>query len=144
MHPAFSLPSVQLSFYLPLPFDRYEESQCVSCIIVYCCVIYVLYSFAVPPTIAPFKWPPIVAGHRTSKTCEVPTGDLPIRITWFWNGKVMSSARGVSVDSKDFQSYLTFSEVKPEHRGRYTCKAENKAGSVSFSEELVVNGMLVV
>ena len=44
------------------------------------------------------------------------------------------------MDTKDFLSYLTFSEVKAAHRGRYTCKAENAAGSASYSEELVVHG----
>ncbi|XP_065056612.1 cell adhesion molecule DSCAM-like [Rhopilema esculentum] len=93
----------------------------------------------VPPTIAPFKWTPIEAGHRTSKTCQVPTGDLPIKITWYWNGKIIISGNGVTVDTKDFLSYLTFSEVKAAHRGRYTCKAENAAGSASYSEELLVH-----
>ena len=95
---------------------------------------------SVPPTIAPFQWTPIEAGHRTSKTCQVPTGDLPIRITWYWNGKIINNNNGVSIDNKDFLSHLLFSEVKAEHRGRYTCKAENKAGSTSYSEELVVQG----
>lgn len=102
-----------------------------------------LYSFAVPLTIAPFKWTPIEAGHRTSKTCEVPTGDLPITITWFLNGRVITNGNGVSVETKDFRSHLTFSEVKATHRGRYTCRAENKAGSTSYSEELIVRGMSV-
>ena len=98
-------------------------------------------SHPVPPTIAPFEWTPIEAGHRTSKTCQVPTGDLPIRITWYWNGKIINDKNGVSIDNNAFLSHLLFSEVKAEHRGRYTCKAENAAGSASYSEELVVHGM---
>lgn len=97
----------------------------------------------VPPTIAPFEWTPIEAGHRTSKTCQVPTGDLPIRITWYWNGKIIRNKNGVSIDNRDFLSHLLFSEVKAEHRGRYTCKAENEAGSASYSEELVVHGKML-
>ncbi len=48
------------------------------------------------------------------------------------------------MDTKDFLSHLIFSEVKAEHRGKYTCKAENKAGYATFSEELVVNGMFLI
>lgn len=94
----------------------------------------------VPPTIAPLEWTPIEAGHRTSKTCQVPTGDYPIRITWYWNGKIIRSTPEKTIYNNDFLSHLQFSEVKAEYRGRYTCKAENNAGSASYSAELVVHG----
>jgi len=93
----------------------------------------------VPPTITPFQWLPTPEGHRTSATCQIPTGDLPIRITWYWNGKIIkNNHNGVSISNRTFLSHLEFSDVKTEHRGRYTCKAENRAGSASYSKELIV------
>ena len=101
--------------------------------------------FSVPPTITPFQWLPTPEGHRTSATCQIPTGDLPIRITWYWNGKIIkNNHNGVSISNRTFLSHLEFSDVKTEHRGRYTCKAENRAGSASYSTELIVQGLSFV
>eukprot|EP00794_Sanderia_malayensis_P011383 gene11383-12569_t len=93
----------------------------------------------VPPTITPIKWAAFEVGHRKVETCEVPTGDMPIKITWYWNGKILENGRGVSIETRGFQSHLTFTVVTALHRGRYTCKAENKAGFALHSGELVIN-----
>ena len=85
-------------------------------------------------------------GDSASIYCSILSGDMPVYIEWFFNGKPISEmdnvervhianvgkkARALSIDSVD------------EHFiGNYTCKATNQAESVYYTAELLVNGIL--
>jgi hypothetical protein len=73
--------------------------------------------------------------------CIVQTGDAPISITWTLKGDVVSSQQGLSTAQIGVRaSILSIDSVGYRHSGVYTCLARNKAGSMSHSAELKVNG----
>lgn len=101
--------------------------------------------FSVIPQIFPFDFGdnPINFGDSTSLTCSVHKGDLPIHFLWLHNNISIGYTLGVSVfkgGSKN--SMLTIDSVTDKHSGVYTCITENKAGVVSYSTILNVNGIL--
>ena len=104
--------------------------------------LFLYYLVTVPPTIMPFNWPQFVTGHRAVLSCTVQTGDLPITITWHWNGKELTNSVGMSIHQLEFSSSVSFRSVTTDHRGRYNCVAENRAGKASQSAEFIVLGML--
>ncbi|XP_072155021.1 cell adhesion molecule Dscam1 isoform X2 [Bemisia tabaci] len=96
----------------------------------------------VPPKIAPFSLPdnPLEAGESVSLHCSATSGDLPINITWWFNGLPVSllSDISVSVVSKRL-SVLEIESIKAFHVGNYTCVGKNDAGNMSHTAELLVN-----
>lgn len=100
--------------------------------------------FLVNPQIVPFFFGdnPINFGDSTSVTCSVHKGDLPINFSWLHNNISIGYIEGIGVfkgGSKN--SMLTIDSVTDKHSGVYTCVAENKAGVVSYSTVLNVNGI---
>ena len=78
-----------------------------------------------------------------SISCGATKGDLPMYITWLFNGKEMHSNDVISITKSGKRiSILTIDSVNYEHAGNYTCVARNKAGFVQHSSELKVIGKL--
>lgn len=95
------------------------------------------------PIISPFQFDgPQNTGSLVVLPCFVPTGDSPIKIKWYLNGKqIIHHLKGVAITSFGSQaSILNINSVEPHHRGEYTCVAENPAGKAKFSARLDVNG----
>lgn len=85
-------------------------------------------------------------GQYQSLQCSVSDGDLPLTISWTFNGQpiVNSDDAEVSVTKMGRRSsVLTIEQVAPEHAGRYVCLAENAAGAVSFAADLRVIGVFL-
>ncbi|XP_068899432.1 cell adhesion molecule Dscam1 isoform X27 [Tenebrio molitor] len=80
------------------------------------------------------------SGDVASLQCTVYKGDLPIKITWLHNNDTIGHNDGIMISkvSKKVSS-LTIDSVQEEHKGSYTCLAENKAGKTSYSTVLNVN-----
>ncbi|XP_049546748.1 Down syndrome cell adhesion molecule-like protein Dscam2 isoform X11 [Anopheles darlingi] len=100
----------------------------------------------VPPKIAPFSFgeEPMNYGESASVTCNIISGDLPIDIEWFFNGKPLSRYHHELDKLKvaDFgkrTKALSIDEVDARYAGLYSCKATNVASSVEYSHELIVN-----
>lgn len=97
-----------------------------------------------PPTINPFYFGelPLPVGQIAQLQCVVPSGDLPLNISWAFPGDDAAVARGVTVMKlAERVSLLMIGAVDPRHVGNYTCVASNAAAAASYSAPLAVKGV---
>ena len=102
-------------------------------------------SFSEPPEIVPFSFgkPQVNEGDFAQLTCSVSRGDQPLKITWSLKGDVISSEPTLTTTMIGTRtSILIINSVGYRHSGLFTCRATNKAGSVSYSTDLKVNGTI--
>ncbi|XP_033322593.1 Down syndrome cell adhesion molecule 2 isoform X5 [Megalopta genalis] len=95
----------------------------------------------VPPKISPFTADrDLHLGERTTLTCSVTRGDLPLSISWLKDGRSMGPSERVSVTNVDqYNSILMIERLSPDHNGNYSCVARNLAAEVSHTQRLVVH-----
>ncbi|XP_071866098.1 Down syndrome cell adhesion molecule 2 isoform X12 [Bombus fervidus] len=95
----------------------------------------------VPPKISPFTADrDLHLGERTTLTCSVTRGDLPLSISWLKDGRSMGPSERVSVTNMDqYNSILMIESLSPDHNGNYSCVARNLAAEVSHTQRLVVH-----
>ncbi|XP_066599034.1 cell adhesion molecule Dscam2 isoform X3 [Prorops nasuta] len=95
----------------------------------------------VPPKISPFTADrDLHLGERTTLTCSVTRGDLPLSISWLKDGRSMGPSERVTVTNVDqFNSILMIESLSPDHNGNYSCVARNLAAEVSHTQRLVVH-----
>ncbi|XP_076265905.1 Down syndrome cell adhesion molecule 1 isoform X35 [Rhynchophorus ferrugineus] len=96
----------------------------------------------VPPQITPFSFgeDTVNSGDVVSVQCIASKGDLPLNITWFFNGKKVDFSLGYTVAQMNKRiSSLSIDSVDAVHAGEYTCVAENPAGRDGYSTRLDVN-----
>ena len=73
--------------------------------------------------------------------CVVLNGDAPFTFTWSMQGEVVHTEPGLTTNQIGGRtSMLTINSIGHRHSGHYTCTVSNKAGQVSESTELKVNG----
>lgn len=98
------------------------------------------------PVITPFPLgnKPLHIDQFVSMSCAISDGDLPLNIYWTFNNQPIISGENDLTISKlgKRSSVLTIDNVKGSDAGNYSCLAENKAGSSSYSTELKVIGAL--
>lgn len=110
-------------------------------------IIFYFHSVIVFPQILPFDFgsEPMNSGDTISVACSINKGDLPLKITWFLNGKNAEIISGVIVNRVNKKlSTLSIDNIDETHAGVYECVAENSAGKNSFSAMLHVTGILFV
>ena len=81
-------------------------------------------------------------GAFAQVSCIVSEGDEPLAISWSFHGSSINSA-GLDIVTTPIGSrgsMLIISSVGHRHRGNYTCKASNAAGTRSQTATLRVNG----
>ena len=84
---------------------------------------------------------PVNQGDFVQLMCNVRRGDKPLSLTWSLKGDVISSDAAMTTTMIGMHtSLLSISSVDYHHSGVYTCRAENPAGVISHSAELLVNG----
>lgn len=96
------------------------------------------------PQIQPFSFgeKPLFLGESATVQCSINSGDLPIRFSWFLNGKPVEDVNGFSLGSFGKKtSVLGIESVSEEHAGQYTCVASNRAGQITSTTELIVQGI---
>ena len=96
-----------------------------------------------PPKIMPFSFGTEVMneGAFTQLSCVVTEGDMPLSISWSFHGHNLTSGLGIQTSNMGPRaSILMINSVGHRHRGSYTCTASNKAGKVSYTTKLSVNG----
>ncbi|XP_023316145.1 Down syndrome cell adhesion molecule-like protein Dscam2 [Trichogramma pretiosum] len=95
----------------------------------------------VPPKISPFTADQdLHLGERTTLTCSVSRGDLPLTIFWLKDGRSMGPSERVTVTSVDqFNSILMIEALTQDHNGNYSCVARNAAAEVSHTQRLMVH-----
>lgn len=101
------------------------------------------FSTIVPPKIVPFSFgdEPSNFGDSASIQCSVTSGDFPIDIVWYLNGKPIDK-NSVSTSKVGKRiNVLNIDSVDGYHAGNYTCVASNLASSVNHTALLIVNGI---
>jgi hypothetical protein len=98
----------------------------------------------VPPQIVPFDFGEAAtnSGDVATVNCVVTKGDFPMNIRWSVNGQPVEHVDGITVGhlSKKI-SALSIDSVEAKHAGEYVCTAQNKAGTITHSATLYVNGI---
>lgn len=98
----------------------------------------------VPPQIMPFTFGDGVSNFEDSiaTQCMITKGDAPLQIKWFLNDEIiwndMHLIQLIPIGPK--LNALRIDSLNEKHRGNYTCQVQNRAGVVSYSAELVING----
>lgn len=97
------------------------------------------------PKITPFSFgeTPVNNGQFVTSQCTVFEGDLPLTVSWFFNGLLITEIQPFAVVSKVGArvSMLAIESVAADSVGNYTCTAVNKAGTTSHTAILLVNGL---
>ncbi|EYB87861.1 hypothetical protein Y032_0256g374 [Ancylostoma ceylanicum] len=86
------------------------------------------------------EWLSNVRARQGSKVVHkvVFTGDPKPTLTWYINNKEITSSSEISIVTDDKTSILTINSFNPElHVGEIICKAENDAGEVSCTANMV-------
>lgn len=104
--------------------------------------MYIVEISIVAPLIVPFEFDEAVYyGESVQVTCHISKGDKPLKLSWNFHGKEMSSHLGiVTTKVGDRSSILTISSVMASHSGNYTCTASNPVSTVSYTTVLNVKG----
>lgn len=101
-----------------------------------------------PPKIASFDFGDESSnfGESASVQCLVTSGDFPVSFAWLFNGRqINDNVYDVSMVKLGKKiSALSIDYVRGHHAGNYTCVAANKATSVNYTAELVVNGIFLM
>lgn len=101
----------------------------------------------VSPKITPFTFgdEPVNYGETVSVSCILLGGDLPVDILWYLNGELLyDNLEGLILKKLGKRVYnLIIESVSGKHIGNYTCSIRNTAGTVQYSAELNVNGLLL-
>lgn len=94
------------------------------------------------PIIIPFSYDELVnVDDALDLFCQIAKGDKPISIKWTFNSN--DANVGVQLTTKrlsDKASMLSILAAHAYHTGNYTCTATNRAGSVSHTTSITVNG----
>lgn len=99
------------------------------------------------PRLLPFAFgdEPSYLADSTSVQCTLSSGDLPATFSWYLNKQPVQTYGGINVIAVGKKtSLLSIDSLSEEHAGNYTCLAQNAAGSVSYTSELIVKGIFVV
>lgn len=98
---------------------------------------------SVPPKITPFSFgiEPMNQDEPVSISCTISGGDLPINVRWTLNSGEIESWHEILTETRGKRIHVLMIEsLKAKHAGNYSCLAENSAGIVEHSSELIVNG----
>lgn len=107
-----------------------------------------LFHFSEPPEIGSFSFSKEVMneGDFAQLSCIVNSGDQPVVLTWSFHGEndnFTSKAQDMGISTTNLgprMSILVINSVAHHHRGKYSCKARNRAGMQTRTAELKVNG----
>lgn len=99
--------------------------------------------YLVPPKVIPFSFgeSEFNQGQSATLQCTVSSGDLPLNISWHFDGDPIDKLPEISTSNIGKRvSVLTIDYVTGQHVGNYTCLARNPAGESSYTSPLYVNG----
>ncbi|KAI6230227.1 Hemicentin-1 [Aphelenchoides fujianensis] len=67
------------------------------------------------------------------------SGDPPVKVQWFQNGREIRSAFDTQIKTNDGETRLELSKLKKNHEGDYTVRLSNVGGQCESSANLIVN-----
>ncbi|XP_039278210.1 Down syndrome cell adhesion molecule-like protein Dscam2 isoform X4 [Nilaparvata lugens] len=92
-----------------------------------------------PPQIQPFQFPDnLQEGHRAQVSCTIISGDFPVDISWYKDGRPLTQEPDVQQQVHQFVNALFFSKLGAHHSGHYTCIARNAAAQTNFTAKLII------
>lgn len=86
-------------------------------------------------------------GDSVSVPCSILKGDMPMDISWAFNGVPIDTSKDTGITITKISKHLStlsIDGVSARHAGEYACSASNLAGSVSRSTTLTVNGTILI
>ncbi|KAI4496436.1 hypothetical protein M0804_000246 [Polistes exclamans] len=98
----------------------------------------------VSPQLLPIAFNTEVAnwGDFVSVPCSILKGDMPMDISWSFNGVPIDTSKDTAITISKISNHLStlsIDSVSARHAGEYACSASNLAGAVSRSATLTVN-----
>ncbi|KAH6928161.1 hypothetical protein HPB50_012350 [Hyalomma asiaticum] len=91
------------------------------------------------PKLQPFTFPGSVKpGSRISAVCMTTSASHQVTISWLKDGKDVSAAKNIFVETKRGLSTILIEPVEVTNAGNYTCIAKNRAGFDSYTAVLDV------
>lgn len=99
------------------------------------------YVYIAPPALAAFSFPNLKEGERTSIMCSVTSGDPPITIQWYKDGRLIDDRSSLSfqiVSITEYVSTLIITRLDKYYSGNYTCKSSNTWSSTNYTATLMV------
>lgn len=80
-------------------------------------------------------------GSELTMLCVL-KGSLPMTVSWTKGDHEVKDSEDVQISFENRTAVLYFSNVNLKHSGKYTCHAQNEAGSQNCTAALVVKGLI--
>lgn len=80
-----------------------------------------------------------VLGNKIIMQCTL-KGSVPMTVTWMKDDLEVKDSEHVQISFENRTAVLHISSVQLKHSGKYTCQAQNEAGSQKCIATLVVKG----
>lgn len=82
-----------------------------------------------------------LVGSEVSLQCSL-KGSEPMTVSWLKDDHELREAENIQITFENKTSILHFTKVQSKHGGKYSCQAQNQAGSQTCSAALTVKGWL--
>lgn len=82
----------------------------------------------------------VLLGGEVSLQCVL-KGSLPMTVSWMKDDHEITESEHVQISFENRTAVLHISSVHLKHGGKYTCHAQNEAGSQKCTAVLVVKGV---
>lgn len=81
----------------------------------------------------------LLVGSEANLTCTV-KGSEPITVSWLKDNHELKEAENVQITFENKTAVLHITHLQSIHGGKYSCQAQNQAGSKACSAVLTVKG----
>lgn len=82
-----------------------------------------------------------VVGTEVSLRCVL-KGSEPLNVTWMKDNHELKEAENVQITYENKTALLHITDLQSKHGGKYSCQAQNQAGSQTCTAVLLVKGWL--
>lgn len=82
-----------------------------------------------------------LVGSEVSLQCLL-KGSEPMNVTWMKDNHELKEAENIQITYENKTALLHITDLHSKHGGRYSCQAQNQAGSQICSAVLTVKGWL--
>lgn len=82
-----------------------------------------------------------VVGTEVSLRCVL-KGSEPLNLTWMKDNHELKEAENIQISIENKTAVLHITDLQSKHGGKYSCQAQNQAGSQTCTAVLLVKGWL--
>ena len=83
----------------------------------------------------------LLVGNKVSLRCTL-KGSEPMTVTWLKDNHELKEAEYIQITYENNAALLHITSLQSKHGGKYSCQAQNQAGSQTCSAVLTVKGWL--